>query len=218
MGLIFEETLRVNSGGAWELRKGHRIRINFESVMDFVVFNLHNLHERFDQARSKSNQGKVYLTAGDKLYSKMNRVLMTIVEDTYKGRHDLQYGMCSKSSYDLWWSRRDDPQFKDWFEKNGVNKREDLPMWGCYENLMNAMQNYPIMGIDIPAPFNIGQSEDIDPKTGNLIHVWQTRDFPEPGTHIDLRAEMDVLCAGSVGPGQGKLGYAKPMLIQIFDE
>jgi uncharacterized protein len=218
MKLLHEETLRVNSGGAWELRKGQRIRINFESIMDFIVFNLNNVTERFDQARTKSNQGKIYISTGDKLYSKLNHVMMTVVEDTYKGHHDLQYGMCSKTTYDLWWENRTAPQFREWFGERGIQKREDLPMWGCYENLMNALQNYPIIPLDLPAPFNIAQSEDVDPKTGQLIHVWQTRDIPEPGTHIDLRAEMDVLCAGSVGPGQGKLGYAKPMLIQVFDE
>lgn len=218
MTLLHEETLRVNSGGSWIVKKGQRIRINCESVMDFVVFNLHNLTERFDQARTKSNQGKIYMSTGDKLYSKLNNVMMTIVEDTYKGHHDLQYGMCSRTTYDLWWERRAEPQFAEWFAERRISKREDLPMWGCYENLMNALQNYPIIPLDLPAPFNICQSEDIDPKTGQLIHVWQTRDIPEPGTHIDFRAEMDCLCAGSVGPGQGKLGYAKPMLVQIFDK
>ena len=76
MKVIFQETMRVNSGKSWIVRKGQRIRINFESIMDFVVFDLHNLHDRFDQARTKANQGKIYISTGDRLYSKLNTVLM----------------------------------------------------------------------------------------------------------------------------------------------
>lgn len=200
------------------MMKGQRVRIIFESIVDFVVFNLDNLSERFDQARTKANLGKIYISTGDVLYSKLNHVMMTIVEDTYKGHHDLQYGMCSGRSYDEWWKRRNEPQFKDWFKEKGVTKREDLPLWGCYENIMNALQNYPSLPLDIPSPFNIGQSMDIEPATGKLIWALLDRDIPEPGTYIDLRAEMNCLCAVSNCPCMGKLGYAKPARIQIFDK
>jgi uncharacterized protein len=216
MGLIYEETMRVNSGSSWLVRKGQTIRINFESIMDFVVFNREDLLDRFDQARTKSNQGKVFVSTGDLLYSKLNTILMTIVEDTYVGRHDLQYGMCSKRSFDEWWRKRNELPFVEWFAQKGVTKRDDLPLWGCFENLTNALAHYHILPADIPAPFNIAQSEDIDPKTGRLIPVWRDRDIPTPGTHIDLRAEVDCLCAGSCAPGQGKMGYAKPITVQIF--
>lgn len=145
--------------------------------------------------------------------------MMTIVEDTYKGHHDLQYGMCSGKSFDDWWARRDQPPWKEWFAQKGVTRREDLPLWGCYENITNSLQNYPILPLDIPAPFNIGQSVDIEPTTGKMINAWHDRDIPDPGTYIDLRAEMDCLCAASVGPAMGKLfGRAKPATIIIFDE
>jgi uncharacterized protein len=218
MKLIHEETMRVNSGSAWVVKKGQRIRINFESIMDFVVFNREDLHDRFDQARTKSNQGKVFISKDDLLYSKLNTILMTIVEDTYKGRHDLQYGMCSKLSFDEWWRKREQLPFREWFAAKGVKSRDDLPAWGCYENLSAALSRYPILPLDIPAPFNIAQSEDIDPKTGRLIPTWRDRDIPDPGTHIDLRAEVDCLCAGSCAPGQGKMGYAKPITVQIFQD
>jgi uncharacterized protein YcgI (DUF1989 family) len=220
MAVIHDETVRVNSGAAWVVRKGQRIRVNFDTVMDFVVFNLDNLTERFDQARTKANQSKIWVTRGDVLYSKINTVMMTIVEDTYqgKGKHDLQYGMCSKWSFDEWWRRREEPRFREWFARGGVARREDLPLWGCYENLMTALQNYPITPLDIPAPLNIGQSMDIDAKTGIMTHAWADRDRPDPGTYIDLRAEMDCLCAGSADPGMGKVGRAgQPVRVQIFD-
>ena len=81
---------------------------------------------------------------------------------------------------------------------------------------MYALQYYPILPLDIPAPFNIVWSMEIDP-AGNVI--WHLdRDRPEEPIHIDLRAEMNCLCACSVCPEAGKLGQAKPQSIQIFDD
>jgi len=60
---------------------------------------LHNVKERFDQARTKVDQGKIYVTTGDLLISKYNNVMMTIVKDTYRGTHDMEKGMCSTSFY-----------------------------------------------------------------------------------------------------------------------
>jgi len=70
MQAFHDKTVRVNSGHAWEMKTGQRVRITFQSIVDFVVFNLDNLHERFDQARTKANQGKIYLSTGDQLLAK----------------------------------------------------------------------------------------------------------------------------------------------------
>jgi len=97
-------------------------------------------------------------------------------------------------------------------------------LWGCYENIMTALQNYPIIPLDIPAPLNIGQHMELDEK-GNLI--WAVfakhKELFDPVPHIDLRAEMNCLCAASCDPGSGKLGsskgfYPKPIRIQVFEE
>lgn len=218
MAIIHDEVMPVNTGSSWVVRKGQRIRIIFQSVMDFVVFDYDNFYERFDQARTKANQSKIFLSPGDVLYSKLNRVMMTITADTYKLHHDLQYGMCSKYSYDNWWGKRNEPQFREWFKEKGVTKREDLPLWGCYEDIMMALQNYPILPVDIPSPLNIGMGMEINPKTGQLIFAYTKQEPPELGTHIEFRAEMDCLCAGSCCPQHGKLGWAAPIRVQLFSE
>jgi len=46
MKALHDVTVRVNSGHAWEMRKGQRVRITFQSIVDFVVFNRDNLSER----------------------------------------------------------------------------------------------------------------------------------------------------------------------------
>jgi hypothetical protein len=223
MKALHDVTVRVNSGTAWEMKKGQRVRITFQSIVDFVVFNRDNLSERFDQARTKANQGKIYLTTGDRLLSKLNSTMMTIVGDTFKGTHDLQYGMCSECSYTTRWNQRHLPPWNTLYPQCGITCREDLPLWGCYENIMTALQNYPITPLDIPAPFNIGQHMELDDK-GNLH--WAVfakhKELFDENTHIDLRAEMNCLCAASCDPGSGKLGsskgfYPKPIRVEVFD-
>ncbi len=224
MKALHDVTVRVNSGTAWEMKKGQRVRITFQSIVDFVVFNRDNLSERFDQARTKANQGKIYLSTGDRLLSKLNTTMMTIVEDTFKGTHDLQYGMCSECSYTSRWNQRHLPPWNKLYPECGITCREDLPLWGCYENIMTALQNYPIMPLDIPAPLNIGQHMELDDK-GNLH--WAVfakhKELFDPIPHIDLRAEMNCLCAASCDPGSGKLGsskgfYSKPIRVEVFDK
>jgi uncharacterized protein YcgI (DUF1989 family) len=224
MQALHDETVRVNSGTAWEMKKGQRVRITFQSIVDFVVFKLDNLTERFDQARTKANQGKIYVTTGDQLLSKLNNPMMTITEDSFKGTHDLQYGMCSAWSYTSRWNRRHLSPWKELYTEAGITKRDDLPLWGCYENIMTALQNYPIIPLDIPAPLNIGQHMELDSK-GRLkwALIDKHKELFDPAPHIDLRAEMDLLCAASCDPGMGKLGsskgfYSKPIRVQVFEE
>ena len=92
MKVISESVIKSNTGKAFPVKKGQIIRVIGESTADYVVFNLHNVKERFDQARTKVDQGKIYVTTGDVLISKYNNVMMTIVKDTYKGTHDMEKG------------------------------------------------------------------------------------------------------------------------------
>ena len=102
MAILKSEVVPKNSGAAFELKKGQRLRIAGKSIVDFVAFNLHDLTERFDQARTKTNQVKIFISTGDVLYSKRNNPMLTIVADTFtEGRHDLQKGMCSRKRFEM---------------------------------------------------------------------------------------------------------------------
>ena len=102
MKVISESVIKSNTGKTFAVKKGQIIRVIGESTADYVVFNLHNVKERFDQARTKVDQGKIYVTTGDVLISKYNNVMLTIVKDTYRGTHDMEKGMCSTSFYKKW--------------------------------------------------------------------------------------------------------------------
>ena len=72
MRTVAERHLTYNTGGTIEVRTGQIVRVRGRSTADTVVFNLHNLRERFDQARTKVLTGKIFLSEGDTLFSKLN--------------------------------------------------------------------------------------------------------------------------------------------------
>ena len=157
MKVLEEVVMPYNTGRAFIVKKRQCIRVIAESIVDFVPFNLDNLRERFDQARTKAHNGKVFLSIGDKLYTKSANPMMTIVEDTYKGKHDLQYGMCSKVAYDRVYEslKSGDPVITKTWKWLGVKKREDIPDHGYWENMQDALKDYDIAPEDIPSPFNL---------------------------------------------------------------
>ena len=201
MRVLQESVIRKNTGKAFAVKKGQVMRITGQSTADFVVFNLNDVRERFDQARTKVDQGKIYVSTGDVLISKFNSVMMTIVKDTYQGTHDMEKGMCSTSFYRKW----GDKIFKIYggtWKKLG-RKRGAAPKHGCWENLAKALKPWKVRKEDVPSPLNIFQTMVINAKTGSMRYA-MTR--PKPGTHIDLRAEMDCLVGISACPegGRGK--------------
>jgi uncharacterized protein YcgI (DUF1989 family) len=53
MKTINQSHVPHNTGWSAEMKQGQVIRITATTTVDFVFFNLHNLRERFDQARTK---------------------------------------------------------------------------------------------------------------------------------------------------------------------
>ena len=205
MKLIDDLIIAKNTGKALTVKSGHNIRVIGESYADFVAFNLDNLRERFDQGRTKMNAGKIFISNGDKLVSKFNRVMLTIIEDTYKeGTHDLEAGMCSGAVYRTLYELGRYPEMIS-------SKKEHLPDHGCWENLSEALKPWKIEPEDIPSPFNIFMTMELDSRTG-VIHFSSVR--PRPGTYMELRAEMNCLIAISACPDANK---GKDLRVQVFE-
>ena len=223
MTKVLEEVIMpYNTGKSFIVKKGQRIRVTAESIVDYVPFNLDNLRERFDQARTKCHNGKVFISTGDRLYSKFAKPMMVIGEDTFNGNHDLQFGMCSKYGFDTYYEsiKAGDPIIAKNFAWLKVEKREDLPDHGCWENLQDALKGCDVAPEDIPSPFNLFQAIDINGPEGRM--VWHFREkepvenrFKGGPAHIDLIAEMNCLVAISACPERG---VGKPVKVQVFDE
>jgi uncharacterized protein YcgI (DUF1989 family) len=201
-----------NSGAAFETKKGQRLRIAGKSIVDFVAFNLNDLNERFDQARTKTNQAKIFISTGDTLFSKRNNPMLTIVEDIFtEGRHDLQKGMCSRKRSEMVAKGTAKRVFAGGVDLN-PKKPEAIPDHGCWENLSEAVKPWNISPDDIPSPFNIFQCMRIDPDSGIM---YDTMIRPKEESHVDFRAEMDCLVAVSACPESGR---GQAIRVEIFDE
>lgn len=212
MTMLHKNIVPKNSGAAFELKKGQRMRIAGKSIVDFVAFNLNDLTERFDQARTKTNQVKIFISTGDVLYSKRNNPMLSIVEDTFKeGRHDLQKGMCSRKRFEMVAQGQSKRVFAEGVDIN-PKKAEEIPDHGCWENLTNAVKSWNIAADDVPSPFNIFQCMRIDPDTGIM---YDTMIRPKDEAHVDLRAEMDLLVAASACPESGR---GQAIRVEIYDE
>jgi len=206
-----ETVISKNSGKTFVVKKGQTMRVTGESTADFVVFNLRNVKERFDQARTKVDQGKIYVTTGDVLISKYNNIMMKIERDTYAGTHDLEKGMCSTSFYKKWGDKIFAIYGATW--KRLGRKKVVAPKHGCWENLAKALKPYKVAKEDVPSPLNIFQTMVINGKTGSMRYA-MTR--PKPGgDSMDLRAEMDCLVGISACPEGGR---GKPLFITIYDK
>ncbi len=102
MKKINEVHVPHNTGWAGELKQDQVIRISATTTVDFVCLRRQNLRERFDQARTKVYNMKLFITTGDKLMGRNNQHMMTILADGFKeGTHDLQKGMCSGYRFQL---------------------------------------------------------------------------------------------------------------------
>ncbi len=204
--------VQKNSGWAAKVKKGLRIRVAGRTVVDFVAFNLNDLTERFDQARTKTNQAKLFISTSDQLISKINNPMLTIVEDTFQeGRHDLQKGMCSRKRFELVAKGLVKRVFAEGIDPNPKTP-EEIPDHGCFENLTEALKPWNIAPEDIPSPFNIFQTMRIDPESGRMF---DTLIRPKNEAHLDFRAEMDCLVALSACPESGRGG---PVRVEVFQE
>jgi uncharacterized protein len=211
MAVLESVVVSKNSGRAFIVKRGQRLRVAGRTVVDFVVFNLHDLRERFDQARTKTNQAKIFISAGDQLFSKLNNALLTIVEDTFKeGKHDLQKGMCSKKRFELVAKGAAKRVFAEGVDMNPQSP-EQIPDHGCWENLTEALKSWNIPAEDIPSPFNIFQTMKIDPATGAMF---DTMIRPKGEAHVDFRAEMDCLVGVSACPQSGR---GEAIRVEVFD-
>src|SRR5215510_7031067 len=84
MTKISEAHVPYNTGWAGEMKKGQVIRITATTTVDFVFFRLQNLLERFDQARTKVYNMKLFISTADKLMGRNNQHMMTIIADGFK--------------------------------------------------------------------------------------------------------------------------------------
>ena len=199
MELKLIETIDVPPASAksFHVTKGQILRIidvEGKQVGDFVCFNPHEITEKFSAGRTRTNNYKLRITTGDRLFSNHCNVMFTIVEDTC-GIHDLLYPPCCSWVFE--------------------NRYKVAPRTGCREHLAASLKSFGIGEMDIPDPLNVFMQTDV--VESSQLEIKEPTS--EAGDHIDLRAEMDCLaalssCAVDCGPVNAfKL---KPLRVEIY--
>lgn len=182
---------------AFTVRAGQTVRIVDVAggqPGDFVAFKMADLSVRFSQARTRVENRKIRVTAGDALWTNqaVPRIMFTIVSDTC-GSHDLLYTPCCRYA---------------------LEKRFDVCRDGCLENLIRALEPWDVSPRQLPDPLNLFFSVSVD-QNGHM----DIRDTTSsPGDFIELKAEVDCLAAVSTCavplPGRQNSAYE----IRIFDK
>ncbi|MDA0651971.1 MAG: urea carboxylase-associated family protein [Proteobacteria bacterium] len=209
MKIISDDFVPANTGWGRPINKGQILRMTAKSIIDFACINLHNTEERFDQARTKVYNMKLWITTGDVLYSKLNNPMMTIIEDQFAGigYHDLQYGTCSGPRF---------ARAKAEGRLNQYHHGDDIPIpdHGCWENLIHGFSAWNIPPEYIPSPLNVFQHVDIDTKSGQINH---SPIRPKDPIHVDFRAEMDLAVAASACPDLAAPQFGQSIQCMIYE-
>ena len=160
------------SGTAFTMARGQTLTVidpQGEQVADLLAFNALDTDEVISSGRTLDYANKLYLTAGDPIYSNRSRVLLRIIEDTV-GRHDFLLTPCSADTFRIIYG-------------------DEHPHRGCFGNLAVALAPYGIAPDRIPVAFNVFMNVTVDAIGTLKVEPPLSR----PGDRVVFRAEEDLI-------------------------
>jgi uncharacterized protein len=133
------------TGTSFKMKSGEYLKVmdvEGKQVADFIAICLNQRNEYLSTAHTRTMNGRLSVTKGDKLFSNYRHALLEIVEDTV-GVHDTLYPCCDPQRYKL--------------DFNVENHRN------CRDNFAQALEKYGIDYGYIPDPLNLFQNSPINP-------------------------------------------------------
>ena len=162
------------------VRKGQTIRIidsEGQQAIDTLFYKADDFSERYSGQDTLRVQGNAYVGIGTKLMSNEGNVMLTVTADSC-GRHDTSAGACS-------------------CESNTVRFGHDTKyLHACRDNFLLEVTKHGMGKRDIVPNINFFMNVPIEP-SGQMTIV---DGLSRPGDHVELVAEMDVLCVISNCP------------------
>lgn len=181
----------AQSGHGFRMRHGDVLRVIDplgEQVSDLFAFREGDPACSLSSGRSIDYAGKIFLSTGDVLWSNDSRPMFTILRDDVR-RHDFLLTPCSQEMFEIL------------YEHRGHHP-------SCFENLNNAFAQFDIDPSRIGSTFNIFMQVDVDPQGGVTVKP----PLSKAGDMIELRAEMDLVCALTACSAEGSNnGTFKPI-------
>ena len=184
-------------GRSFPIRKGQYLRVVDplgEQVADLFAFQAGDFRSALSSGRSIDYAGKIYLTTGDVLYSNDSRKMFAITANAV-GRHDFMLTPCSQEMFEIL------------YRYPGHHP-------SCFENLCRCFAPAGIKPEQISTTFNIFMNVEVD------VHGVVTVRAPRssPGDYIELRAEMDMICALTACSAENSNnGSFKPIDFEVTD-
>lgn len=177
---ILETTIPATAPWSGLVRKGQTLRIEDThgcQAVDTLFYNAHDMDERYSAQDTLREQGRAYLTTGTKVMSNAGNVMLTITADSC-GLHDTCAGACS-------------------CESNTVRFGHATKyMHACRENFVLELARYGRSKRDIVPNINFFMNVPIAASGAMTI----VDGVSKPGDHVELVAEMDVICVISNCP------------------
>lgn len=172
-------TIPARKGKAARVGRGQTVKvINTlgEQVVDSWAFNAVDLDEFMSMEHSRAGILKLIPQVGDTMLTNRRRPILTVLEDTSGGIHDLLIAACDIYRY----------------QGLGCTDYHD----NCTDNLHAAMREIGLSAPETPSPLNLFMNIPVR-GDGSLSF-----DPPvsTPGSYVALRAEMDLVIAFSACP------------------
>ena len=164
--------IEPQSGAAFRLAAGSVLRVidvEGEQVSDLIAYADADPEEWLSSGRSIDYASSICFTQGHSLFSNRSRPMLTITEDGV-GRHDFLFSPCSPE------------MFATLYDYGPGHP-------SCFSNLAVNLKPFGISPDRIPTTFNIFMNVELGP-------AGETRVLPplsQAGSHIDFRAEMDLI-------------------------
>lgn len=172
-------TIPARRGKAARVRAGQHVRVvntHGTQVVDTWAFGAGDVAEGMAMDASRAWFLKLRAALGDTFLTNRRRPILTLVEDTSGGAHDTLMACCDPQRYGLL----------------GVKGHHD----NCRDNLHAALAELAITIPVTPAPLNLFMNI---PWAADGTLAW-AEPVSTPGSHVLLRAEMDLVIAFSACP------------------
>jgi urea carboxylase-associated protein 1 len=196
---IYDFVIPANRPWSGLVKRGQVLRIvdlEGQQAVDTLFYAADDRSERYSAQDTILAQGAPYVTTGTQLVANTGRVMACVVADSC-GRHDTSAGACSCEANTV---------------RFGHHTRY---MHACRENFLVEVAKHGMTKRDIVPNINFFMNVPIEPD-GRLAIV---DGVSAPGDHVDIRAEMDVLCVISNCPQVNNPcnGFnPTPVRVQIF--
>lgn len=153
------------------------IDVEGQQIGDLVCFARENPKEKLSTGETLNfNDWTTRIRPGTSFRSNAQRLMLTVVEDTSGGSHDMFFAACTRAFYARYGGGQDH-----------VN---------CRDNLTRVLAEHGIDYLDVPDPINLFQHSR--PRADGSIDV--SAPPTRPRDYIALRAEMDLVVAVSSCP------------------